>query len=576
MILSTILTRPLADTLSFSNSSAFAKALICILILASGFWTERAFAQGVSPGVVEEIEGQLQILYEDSDAGSRLLFGLKTASERLSLQFAGEAPTHLLTGAKVRVRGVRFGNLLALGGGNGKKKGNIDEVTPPPPLSIIGERRVLMILVNFQDKPDQPYSVAEAENILFGTTGDFVMENSYQQTWLSGDVAGWYTIPLSSTGCDYVSIASFAQAAASAAGYDLSAYHHYVYAFPQNGCGGFGFGTVGGNPSETWINGSLDLKVLSHELGHSFGLYHAHALDCGTSVLGTNCSVLEYGDRIDTMGNVSAGHFNAFQKQRLGWLGDGTSPPITTVQGDGLYTIEPLEAAGSGTKALVILKSTDPETSQQTWYYLEYRRALGFDSFLATNNNVLNGIMVHTGSPPNGDSSYLLDMTPASAPQNWSDWSDPALEVGESFHDPNSGMTLTTVSATGTGAIVSVNFAAPICSHADPSVTIAPSQSPIVQAGTAVTYAVSVTNHDPSSCAESSFALQATVPSGWNAALASSTLTLNPGMTSSTTLTVTSPPTASRGTYTFTVSASNTAAATSAASTEANYVIKRK
>ena len=70
---------------------------------------------------------------------------------------------------------------------------------------------------------------------------------------------------------------------------NLATYKHYVYAFPQNACGGLGAGTIGGNPSEAWINGSLDLKVLSHEMGHNFGLYHSHALDCGTAVLGTNC-----------------------------------------------------------------------------------------------------------------------------------------------------------------------------------------------------------------------------------------------------------------------------------------------
>ena len=552
------------------------KVFILSLFVAVSFWTGTVCSQVTPPGVEEEVEGELEILYEDSDAGSRILFGLKTATERLWLHFAGTEPTHLMTGARVRVRGVRNQNLLALGGGNGNKKGNVEEVTPAPPLNVIGERRVLMILVNFQDKPDQPYTVADTQNVLFGDTSDFMMENSYQQTWLSGNVAGWYTIPFTSTVCDIFSIATYAKEAATAAGYNLAAYSHYVYAFPQNACGGQGVGTVGGSPSESWIIGSLDLKVLGHELGHNFGLYHSRALDCGNSVLGTNCSVFEYGDRIDTMGNVSAGHFNAFQKERLGWLDYNISPPITTVQENGLYTIESLETVGNGPKALAILKSTDPTTGQQTWYYVEHRQAVGFDSFLETNNNVLNGIVVHTGSPSNGNSSYLLDMTPASASQNWSDWSDPALVVGRNFFDPDSGVTISTVSVGSTGAVVSVNFASPACVHAKPSVTISPSQGPMVLAGTAVTYTVSVTNNDPSNCLASSFALQATLPTGWQAAIATSTLTLNPGMSASTNLTVASPITASRGTYSFSVSATNTAAPTFTASSTATYVIKRK
>jgi hypothetical protein len=254
----------------------------------------------------------------------------------------------------------------------------------------------------------------------------------------------------------------------------------------------------------------------------------------------------------------------------------GTSPPITTVQENGLYVIEPLETGGNGPKGLAILKSTDPTTGQQTWYYVEYRQAVGFDSFLETNNNVLSGILVHTGSPSNGDSSYLLDMTPASGLQNWSDWSDPALVVGRSFFDPDSGVTISTVSVDSTGAVVSVNFAAPACVHANPSVSISPSQGPMVLAGTAVTYTVSVTNNDPSNCVASSFALQANLPTEWQAAFANSTLTLNPRTSASTHLTVTSPTTASRGTYSFRVSATNTAAATFTASSTATFVIKRR
>ena len=90
-------------------------------------------------------------------------------------------------------------------------------------------------------------------------------------------------------------------------------------------------------------------------MGHNFGLYHAHSLDCGTAVLGTNCTTSDYGDTIDTMGNSAAGHFNAFHKDRLGWLDYGTSPMITIVHVDGLYTIEPLETTGTGPKALAIL-----------------------------------------------------------------------------------------------------------------------------------------------------------------------------------------------------------------------------
>jgi Bacterial Ig domain/Gametolysin peptidase M11 len=418
-----------------------------------------------------EVEGELEVMYEDYDQDSRLLYFLEAAGEQLSLHFAADPPTDLLTGAQVRVKGVQVDGALALESG----ETSIETLALAPSSTstattatiatsaalpnTFGAQKTLVILVNFQDNTTQPYTVSDARSVVFGETSDFLYENSYQQTWLTGDVAGWYTIPFTSTVCDISSIATYAQAAASAAGFNLAAYTHYVYAFPQNACGGEGMGTLGGNPSQVWINGSgMSLKVVSHELGHSFGLYHAHSLECGTSVLGTGCSLYEYGDRFDTMGNTFAGHYNAFQKERLGWLDYGVSPAITTVQASGLYTIEPLEATGASPKALAILKSTDPTTGQQTWYYVEYRQALGFDAFLATNSNMLNGIVVHTGSPSNGDSSTLLDMTPASGSQNWSDWSDPALDVSLSFSDPTAGVTLTLLSVDGATASISVTL----------------------------------------------------------------------------------------------------------------------
>lgn len=430
-----------------------------------------------------ELEGTLQVLHVDyKDAGKNHYVHLLETNrgEHYSLHFATQLPK-VLSGTKVKAKGLLLhgakprdtgeteGALLlesadtglqileAGGSGSTTTTTTTSASTVSALPNTLGEQKTLVILVNFQDNPTQPYLPTDAQNLVFGTASSFYLENSYQQTWLSGDVAGWFTIALSSTVCDPSTLASQAQAAASAAGVNLSSYAHQVYAFPKNACGGTGLGTVGGNPSQAWIIGSLTLSAVAHELGHNLGLYHAHALECGTAVLGTGCTSMEYGDPFDTMGNSNSGHFSAVQKERLGWLNSGGSPPITSVLSDGTYTLESYELGGSAPKALKILKSTDPTTGAKTWYYIESRQAAGFDGFLSSNANVLNGVLVHTGSL--GD-AYLLDMTPGSGSLNYLDWLDPALGTGKSFDDPNAGVTVTAEWVTATAAAVTVSFGA--------------------------------------------------------------------------------------------------------------------
>jgi len=459
-----------------------------------------------SPTAAADADGELEIVHEDlNNNSSRYLYFLKKSDgTRVRLNFKSNAPTNLLTGDYVRVQGTQSGATMTLASGD--DVANFSKFAKPQPSptpgssgplpNTLGMQSTLVILVNFQDDPtNQPYTVADAQSLVFGTVSNFFLENSYQQTWLTGDVAGWYTIPESSTTCNITSIATDAQAAAAAAGINLSAYSHYVYAFPQDSACGFGGSSfIGGTPSQSWINGtagngSLDIHILDHEIGHALGLWHSHLLDCGTSAtIGSNCAVDEYGDILDTMGapQSASPEYDAFQKERLGWLNSGTSPSITTVQTAGTYTINAYELAGSGPNALKILKSIDPTTGAKTWYYVETRQALGFDSFIAneTSENETNGVLVHTGTDGDGNTGDLIDMTPAT--QTYYFWFDPSLVVGQSFVDPAAGVTLTTTSVTPAGASVNVQFAGSVAVATNQQ-TYSPGQT--VSATATATYA---------------------------------------------------------------------------------------
>ena len=108
---------------------------------------------------------------------------------------------------------------------------------------------------------------------MLNTTNSYDYEASYQQTTLTGDVAGWFTIAETSAGCNYSNISSQAQQAAAAAGFALANYSRFVYVFPANGCGWWGLGTVGGTPSHAWVHAryGFNLTVVGHEMGHNLG-----------------------------------------------------------------------------------------------------------------------------------------------------------------------------------------------------------------------------------------------------------------------------------------------------------------
>ncbi|HEY3037528.1 MAG TPA: NEW3 domain-containing protein [Pyrinomonadaceae bacterium] len=503
------------------------------------------------------LEGELEVMYQENEVESDLLYFLKIDDKRYELHFGGNVGPNLQSGTRVRVRGLRVGDAIAINGNSYGDSTNLQAMQSATAVvpNTFGEQKVLVLLVNFQDKQTQPWTTTQARDVMFTSVNDFYQESSYQQTWLTGDVFGWYTLPISSTTCDQNAIATYAKQAAIAAGVNLSAYNRYVYAYPSLSCGWIGWGTYGGNPSEAWINGVFTLKNVGHELGHNFGIYHARALDCGADVVGSNCSYIEYGDTLDIMGSTSVtAHSHAAQKERLGWLNYGVSPAITTVQTNDTYWIDPYETMGSNPKALKILKSTDPTTGKKTWYYVELRRPIGFDSFISGNSSVLNGVIIHTGTEAYSFDEYLLDMTPAT-----SSFTDSALDVGRSYNDPSTNVTITPISVSDSGANVAVSFGPQPCIAANPSLILSPSVTQWVAAGSKVSYQVSVTNND-SGCSSANFYLQASLPAGWSATFDNPTLILLPGASGSVNMTITSPATAADGFYNIGVTAWNSAA----------------
>lgn len=485
--------------------------------------SSHAHANGIPPGVTIsaqkgmpahireklqnrlELEGSIEAVYEDHPNGSHVLkHYLVTENNRYPLQLFGKQKK-LRSGQKALVRGwalkgkqnddqiaVESGDDILIMGATGGSNGGTAGIMP----NTFGERKIAVFLVNFQDAPnDKPWTTTQVRDNVFGPVNDFIQETSYNQTWLSGDVYNWITLPLDgNTSCPSNYHLQVDQAATDA-GVNLSSYEHIMYMIPPNSACSTNAGTVGSNGvSRAWISSALSMKIVAHEFGHNLGLSHAHSLNCESGVLESNCKTSTYGDLLDIMG-TNVGHMNAFNKELLGWLGYDQSPAVTTVTTTGVYDIAPIESNTAESKALKIAAGTDSATGDTIWYYLEYRQPIGFDvdhfadGYQRYPENLANGVIFHRATGTQSNSSYLLDMTPDSITTFASyDFRDAALEVGQTYVDDVAGITITPVSNNSNGISISVTLDGG--SNPDPGTNTAPvavNDNGTTTAGTAVT-----------------------------------------------------------------------------------------
>ncbi|MBS3797699.1 cadherin-like domain-containing protein [Pseudoalteromonas sp. BDTF-M6] len=533
-----------------------------------------------------ELVGELELVYEDSEqpGQTRLSYYLSTANKKVQLFVPDNIDTHLLqSGAKVRVKGWQFNNgeqdntqtSLVLGEEQNNLEvlaagGDIESTSVSTQAALTGttgEQKVLVLMLNFQDNASaRPWTAQEVEDMVFGRVNDYYMEASYGQTWLTGDVRGYYTMPIDTT-CEYFHMDSYAQQVARDNGIDLSQYDRLVYMLPQNNnCGWQGQGTVGGSPSRAWINGELNLKIIGHELGHNLGLKHAKGRSCNSD---GSCFVSTYGDKLDIMGR-SEGHYNVFNKERLGWL-TAQRGEIITADADGSYQLEPYEQASQGqAKGLKVRRGTDASTGEPLYYYLEYRQGTGFDSFLA-GKPLTEGVLLHYNeSKSDIESSILIDVTPRSGSD---DLADAAIVTGQSYNDAEAGVTITTEWANSSGVGVNISYSGQqTCVAAQPSIALASNSSVWANAGETVTYSATLTNNDSVECGNSNYSVSAQVPSGWNATQQS--VSLAPGQSTTVSLNVTSSTTATDGFYDVTIKGVNISDTRYQASTTASYVVE--
>ena len=418
---------------------------------------------------LQSVKGKLALLHADNfdDGRSRFIFEVHDAEGGATVLKFQVIPEALQSGMQVVVAGQPAAD------GSGVEPETVTILALPAiPVSKALEKalkvnNVLVILMTFTDSPGVLFTQAQVQSVFAGGPGsssvtEYFKEASFGQQLLNATITNWLpTNAATPGGCDWQQMGALGRNAAIAAGYNPANYSNVVYVFPSAGaCGWAGLAYVGA--SGVWINGRNATSVYGHELGHNFGLLHAASLRCGGVAIGGACSVSEYGDPFDIMGNQSAMHFNAAQKLDLGWI---PASAVKTLTGSGaMYTLAPLETAGGNTYGVRVAA---PIFARRD-YWIEYRQPVGFDNKGAP--YTFNGALIRVGSPfetlcsgcdAYSDDTELLDMTPLTAT-----FADATLGIGNAFVDLDTGMTVNVLSE-GAGLTLSVQVTAPAARLSD-------------------------------------------------------------------------------------------------------------
>jgi hypothetical protein len=333
------------------------------------------------------------------------------------------------------------------------------EETSDPNAWTTGNKNILIIRVDFSDLAGDPragstiYTAAYVQNLADTQIKPYYASSSYNLTSLTNTVTTQlYRLPqtgayyaTSNTGNDELHAA--ARSAASA-NFTLANYDRIVVLFSS--LAGFsgskitygGLASIGG--PYVWVNGEFDFRVVSHELGHTYGLYHAGFWEVTDgNPISSGGTMKEYGDDFDTMGANYADDpntdFNPYYKNIIGWIANSQVQTVTT---NGTYRVFRFDNVSSaGTLALKVVKDNTRT------YWVGCRRNFTSNPSMQNGAYIIWGYGNVISGPGGGSKSALLDMT---TPGNTD--ADAALAIGATFNDANAGVSISPVSEGGSGA----------------------------------------------------------------------------------------------------------------------------
>ena len=183
------------------------------------------------------------------------------------------------------------------------------------------------------------------------------------------------------------------------------------------------------------------------------------------------------------MGNQRAGHFNAYQKNRLGYMPGGVS---THGSGTATYTLNPIELPGQSKYAVQV-----PTSNAKRTYWVEFRQSIGFDAGFP--NITALGAQLRLGNRSfetvsGSDDTQYLDLSPNG------NFTDTVLLAGQTFTDSSTGTSIQVVNASSSA--IDVKVTTPGGGPAATTTTLGSSANPSTQAQ-GVTFTASVTGTSP-------------------------------------------------------------------------------
>jgi M6 family metalloprotease-like protein len=360
---------------------------------------------------------------------------LRRAEARLEAAEAGIGPRPLQPATEILTGSGTSGSSSAA------------ELSSLGPSWTTGGKNVLIIRVDFSDLPGGLAGATTLQNLADTQVSPYYLKSSYQLTSVTNTVTSQlYRMP--QTAVYYATnnandqLHSDARTAA-ATDYAVAGYDRVIVVFSSlGGIAGSqitygGLGDVSG--PYIWCNGEFDFRVIAHELGHTYGLFHGNLWQVSDgNPISPGGSDVEYGDDFDTMGanyaNSQATDFNAWFKNTLGWI---AATQVVTVTTSGTYRVYAFDhdnylAAAGETLGLKIVKDSTHN------YWISCRRDF------TGNPSLTNGVYVIWGYTYNRQSDLLDMTTPGSSDQ------DAGLANGATFTDLATAISFHPVASGGT------------------------------------------------------------------------------------------------------------------------------